>query len=59
MRKVSFTAIYNRQISLSPDSGMVKILDFGLAKLVQGDKSSAEEGKGDTTPLPIPQHWRR
>jgi serine/threonine protein kinase/Tfp pilus assembly protein PilF len=32
------------------DSSVVKILDFGLAKLVQGDASSAEEGKGDTTP---------
>jgi serine/threonine protein kinase/Tfp pilus assembly protein PilF len=32
-------------------TGIVKILDFGLAKLVQGDESG-EEGHADTAPLP-------
>ncbi len=32
-------------------TGIVKILDFGLAKLVEGDASNAEEGKAKTTPL--------
>jgi eukaryotic-like serine/threonine-protein kinase len=30
-------------------SGMVKILDFGLVKLVQGDESGEEEGKKNVT----------
>ncbi len=36
IRRASFIATLNRRTSLSPSAGQVKILDFGLAKLVPG-----------------------